>query len=180
MFTVSTRMLNPESVVVPTIDYENSTDDMVAFSEDPTPFSNESNSANSVTNDSLTSGYSELSEQAAERQMDFQREQNQKAMDFSAAREDLAYERFLDYAQNAYVLQVDALKRAGLNPALAYNHQPMSMNVPSSANGVTSSGAKALYNATGDEEEIINSKLFSTLLNAAALVGVALIRSRKK
>lgn len=125
--------------------------------------------------DSLYAQNTELALEAAQRQMDFQTAANQKAMDFSAAREDLAYERFLDYAQNAYVLQVDALKRAGLNPALAYNQQPMSMSVPSSASGVTSSGAKASFNDTGYVPYQLRYAYTQMAVNAATQISKALI-----
>lgn len=80
----------------------------------------------------------------AARQMDFQREENQKAMDFSREMADSQYQR-----------GVRDLKKAGLNPMLAYSN-----GGAAAPTGVTSSGASAVM------QNPVPSNSFSNALEA--------------
>lgn len=80
-------------------------------------------------------------EEQLKRQMDFQTNANQIAMDFNAAEAEKARQWSAEMSSTEMQRRVADLKAAGLNPALAYMQGGASTPGASSAQGVTSSGA---------------------------------------
>lgn len=100
----------------------------------------------------------EWAEQQALRQMDYQTSANRIAMDFSSAEaaKQRAYQT--EMANSAYQRAVEDLKKAGLNPALAYSQGGASVPSVSAASGISSSGAMAAMVDSGYTPYEIRSK----------------------
>ncbi len=100
------------------------------------------------------------SEAQAQKQMDFQREANQTAMDFNAA-EAAKNRDWQEYMSNtAHQREIRDMIAAGINPILSVNGgHGASVGSGATASGVTSQGAK------GDTDMSMNTALVSLLNN---------------
>ena len=114
----------------------------------------------------------------AQKQMDFQTSANKIAMDFSSAEADKERAFEVEMANSAYQRAVADLRKAGLNPILAYSQGGASVPSVSAAQGVTSSGAKATSSDQGYtpyqlayayQQLLVNSatKVMTSVINAA-------------
>lgn len=117
----------------------------------------------------------------AQKQMDYQTSANKIAMDFSAAEAEKQRVYSTEMANTAYQRAVQDLRKAGLNPALAYQQGGAAVPSVSAASGVTSPGAMATLADTGykkyeleQEMEIEKAKIaqayVQTFVNAATQV----------
>lgn len=105
----------------------------------------------------------------AREQMEWQEEQNQKAMDFSAKQAQLNRDWQERLSNTAHQREVDDLLKAGLNPVLSANAGAYTGS-GATASGVTSSGAK------GEVDTTVNGlvgQLISASINTAANKAVA-------
>lgn len=91
----------------------------------------------------------EREKEAARQQMDFQTKANKEAMQFSADQTQIQRDWYEKMMHDAYSIEVESLKKAGLNPALAYSHGSPSIPSVTAASGVTSAGSKASFSDTG-------------------------------
>lgn len=119
----------------------------------------------------------EWSEEQAQKQMDFQSSANKIAMDFSAAEADKERAFQTEMANSAYQRAVSDLKKAGLNPILAYSQGGASVPSVSAATGVTSSGAKATTSDIGYKPYELKYGLQKTAINSATSIATAILKS---
>lgn len=125
----------------------------------------------------------EREKEAAQAQMDFQTNANKGAMDFSADQAQITRDWYEKMMHDAYSIEVESLKKAGLNPALAYSHGAMSIPGVSSASGVTSAGSKASYSDTGYkyydlvmDQKRLNYAYTQMVVNAASQIASSVIK----
>lgn len=85
----------------------------------------------------------ELERAAALQQQEYAANSAQKAMDFTAQQNDLAYARQKELRGTAYQDTVKDLKAAGLNPILAMNNGATATPSVSAGSGVSAEGQKA-------------------------------------
>ena len=111
-------------------------------------------------------------EEQMQRQMDFQTAANKIAMDFSAAEADKERAFQTEMANSAYQRAVADLKKAGLNPILAYSQGGASVPSVSAASGVTSSGASP----SGYDKGYAKNEINKALINSASGIANALIK----
>lgn len=119
----------------------------------------------------------EWAEEQAQKQMDYQTNANAIAMQFSADQAAIQRAYETEMSNTAYQRVVEDLKKAGLNPALAYQQGAAHVPSVSAASGVSSSGAIATMADTGygsyelkSREKVAliaaTSKVISSLINA--------------
>ena len=85
----------------------------------------------------------DLFNQAAQQQMAYQTQSAERAMEFSAEQAQMNREWQERMSNTAYQRAVSDLKKAGLNPILAYTNGPAATPAGSSAQGFVQSGAMA-------------------------------------
>lgn len=106
-------------------------------------------SVSSADVDSLYENNRIWAEEQAQKQMDFQTAANKIAMDFSAEQADKERAFQTEMANSAYQRAVLDLKKAGLNPILAYSQGGAAVPSVNTASGVASAGSKASMSDTG-------------------------------
>lgn len=105
-----------------------------------------------------------------EKQEEFQRVANASAMDFNAEQAKIAREFSRELSDTAWQRAVSDMKKAGLNPALAYSQGPASTPGAASASGVSSSGASGSLSDTGYQYYNNLHDMFTTLINSATSI----------
>lgn len=118
----------------------------------------------------------EWAEEQAQKQMDFQTSANKIAMDFSAAEAEKERAFQTEMANSAYQRAMQDLKKAGLNPILAYSQGGASVPSVSAASGVTSSGARATSSDTGYKSYELDWARQKALINSATSLISAIIK----
>lgn len=93
--------------------------------------------------DSLAINNNDWLSDQAQRMMDFQTNANRIAMEFSSAEADKERAFQMEMANTAYQRAVADMKKAGLNPILAYSQGGASVPSVNAPSGVSSSGAMA-------------------------------------
>lgn len=128
----------------------------------------------------------EREKEAAQQQMDFQTKANQDAMQFSADQAQIQRDWYEKMMHDAYSIEVESLKKAGLNPALAYSHGSPSIPSVTAASGVTSAGSKASFGDTGYkyydlvmDQKRLNYAYTQMIVNAATDIAGAVIKKIK-
>lgn len=106
-----------------------------------------------------------LEDQAVKQQQDYNLSSAQKAMDFSASEAQKTRD-WQEYMSNtSYQRAMTDLRKAGLNPVLAYTQGGASTPAGSTGTGYSTSSAKAEYN-----KDNIASDMFSLIVNSALKV----------
>lgn len=118
----------------------------------------------------------EWAEEQAQKQMDFQTSANKLAMDFSSREADKARAWEAEMANTAYQRMMMDLKKAGLNPILAYSQGGAAVPSVAAASGVTSSGAKATTSDTGYKSYELDWARQKALINSATSLITAIIK----
>lgn len=105
----------------------------------------------------------QLQEQAVRQQQEFNQTSAQKAMDFSAS-EAQKNRDFQEYMSNtAYQRAVGDLKKAGLNPILAFQQGSASTPAGSTGTGYSTSSSKAEYSNQNISSDILSFRVNSGL-----------------
>lgn len=103
----------------------------------------------------------------AQKQMDFQTSANKLAMDFSSREADKARAWEAEMANSAYTRMMADLKKAGLNPILAYSQGGAAVPSVSAASGVSSVGSLASTSDTGYQKYNLDFEKLKLVINAA-------------
>lgn len=106
-------------------------------------------------------------EEQAQKQMDFQTSANKIAMDFAAEQADKERAFQTEMANSAWQRAVEDMKKAGLNPILAYSQGGAAVPSVNSASGVTSVGSKASMSDTGYNAAELDYAYTKMVVNAA-------------
>lgn len=143
------------------------------------------NSAGSVLSgnlpelDTLYRENQEWAEEQAQKQMDFQTNANRIAMEFSSAEADKERAFQTEMANTAYQRAVADLKKAGLNPILAYSQGGASVPSVSSPAGISSAGSKATSSDTGYTKYQLDYAYMKMIVNSATQIANGLISLAK-
>lgn len=117
----------------------------------------------------------EWAEEQAQKQMDFQSSANKIAMDYASAEADKERAFETEMANTAYQRAVADLKKAGLNPILAYSQGGASVPSVSSPAGITSAGSKATSSDTGYTKYQLDYAYQKMIVNSATSIATSLI-----
>ena len=140
-----------------------------------------SSSASTVPDDDeLYVANREWAEEQAQKQMDYQTNANQIAMDFSAEQAAIQRNWLAEMSNSAYQRAVKDLEKAGLNPILAYSQGGASVPSVSAASGITSAGSRADMVDTGYTSHEIKAALERARISAAAQIASAQINGTSK
>lgn len=129
--------------------------------------------------DDLYINNQEWAEEQAQKQMDFQSSANKIAMDFASAEADKERAFQTEMANSAYQRAVADLKKAGLNPILAYSQGGASVPSVSSPSGVTSAGSKATSSDTGYTKYQLDYAQMKLLVNSATQIASDVLKLAK-
>lgn len=125
--------------------------------------------------DELYRNNQEWAEEQAQKQMDFQTNANKIAMDYASAEADKERAFQTEMANSAYQRAVVDLKKAGLNPILAYSQGGASVPSVSSPSGITSAGSKASTSDTGYTKYQLDYAYLKMIVNSATQIANGLI-----
>lgn len=130
--------------------------------------------------DALYRENQEWAEEQAQKQMDYQSSANKIAMDYASAEAEKERAFEAEMSNSAYQRAVADLKKAGLNPILAYSQGGASVPSVSSPAGITSAGAKATTSDTGYTKYQLDYAQLKLLVNSATQIAGDLLSLAKK
>lgn len=138
-----------------------------------------SNSAASVAGTSSNAAINNhLFQDAAREQMDYQTQSAERAMQFNSEEAEKARNWSEMMSNTGYQRSVQDLKAAGLNPILAYTNGPASTPGSTSATGVSQPGAMA--NVDTQDWESMQKQAKAAMLSAAAEMTSASARAAEQ